>query len=124
MTLQVDYESEEGEQATDEELEDVAEDRQEEADTQENSEEGSGESQPADQTPSLNRSEELEGDPQDSMRISTVLQLSSAIEDYKYDSKNGLWCEVCTNQLILNQYHVIIYTFCALEGCSETILTL
>lgn len=105
MTLQVDYESEEGEEAIDEELEDMAEDRQEEADTQENSEEGSGESQPADQTQSLNRSKELAGESQDSMRISSVLQLSSAIEDYKYDTKNGLWCEVCTNQLILNQYH-------------------
>ncbi len=105
MTLQVDYESEEGEEATDEELEDVAEDRQEEADTQENSEEGSGESQPANQTQRLDISEELEEDSQDSMRISAVLQLSSTIEDYKYDPKNGLWCEVCTNQLILNQYH-------------------
>ncbi|XP_016087965.1 DNA-directed RNA polymerase I subunit RPA1 [Sinocyclocheilus grahami] len=99
---EVDYESEEGEEAGDE-LEDGAEDRQEEADTQENSEEGSGGSQLADQTQSPDISEELEGASQESMRISTVLQLGSAIEDYKYDTKNGLWCEVCTNQLILNQ---------------------
>uniref|UniRef100_A0A672TD66 DNA-directed RNA polymerase subunit n=1 Tax=Sinocyclocheilus grahami TaxID=75366 RepID=A0A672TD66_SINGR len=102
---EVDYESEEGEEAGDE-LEDGAEDRQEEADTQENSEEGSGGSQLADQTQSPDISEELEGASQESMRISTVLQLGSAIEDYKYDTKNGLWCEVCTNQLILNQFGV------------------
>uniref|UniRef100_A0A672TFK4 DNA-directed RNA polymerase subunit n=1 Tax=Sinocyclocheilus grahami TaxID=75366 RepID=A0A672TFK4_SINGR len=100
---EVDYESEEGEEAGDE-LEDGAEDRQEEADTQENSEEGSGGSQLADQTQSPDISEELEGASQESMRISTVLQLGSAIEDYKYDTKNGLWCEVCTNQLILNHF--------------------
>uniref|UniRef100_A0A8C1T2E3 DNA-directed RNA polymerase subunit n=1 Tax=Cyprinus carpio TaxID=7962 RepID=A0A8C1T2E3_CYPCA len=99
---EVDYESEEGEEAIDEELEDVAEDRQEEAGSQENSEEGSGESQSAHQSPDI--SEELEGASQDSMRISTVLQLSSAIEDYKYDTKNGLWCEL-TMVLPLTKVH-------------------
>lgn len=101
---EVDYESEEGEEAVDEEPEDVAEDRQEEADTQENSEEGSGESQASDQTQSLNRSEELKGSSQDSMRISAVLQLSAAIEDYKYDTNNGLWCEL-TLVLPLTKVH-------------------
>uniref|UniRef100_A0A673NKL2 DNA-directed RNA polymerase n=1 Tax=Sinocyclocheilus rhinocerous TaxID=307959 RepID=A0A673NKL2_9TELE len=101
---EVDYESEEGEEAIDEELEDVAEGGQEEAGSQENSEEESGESQPADQTQSPDISEELEGASQDSMRISTVLQLSSAIEDYKYDTKNGLWCEL-TLVLPLTKVH-------------------
>uniref|UniRef100_A0A671NZ64 DNA-directed RNA polymerase subunit n=1 Tax=Sinocyclocheilus anshuiensis TaxID=1608454 RepID=A0A671NZ64_9TELE len=104
MTLQVDYESEEGEEAIDEELEDVVEGGQEEADSQENSEEGSGESQPADQPQSPVIPEELEGASQDSMRISTVLQLSSAIEDYKYDTKNWLWCEL-TMVLPLTKVH-------------------
>ncbi|XP_073676380.1 DNA-directed RNA polymerase I subunit RPA1 [Garra rufa] len=95
---EVDYESEEEEEAADEELED----KQEEEDSQENSEEGSGESQPANQT--HQNSDELDEASQDSMRINTVLRLSPAVEDYKYDTKHGLWCEL-TLVLPLTKVH-------------------
>ncbi|KAL1261396.1 hypothetical protein QQF64_006661 [Cirrhinus molitorella] len=88
---EVDYESEEGEEVIDE-LEDGAEEKHEEENSQENSNERSGESQLVDEPQSYT---ELDGDLNDDMRINAVLQISSAIEDYKYDTKHGLWCELC-----------------------------
>lgn len=56
--------------------------------SQEVSEEGSTESQ------QRVNSEQPKGSSQGSVRINSVLQLSAAIEDYKYDTKKGLWCEL------------------------------
>ncbi|XP_073710148.1 DNA-directed RNA polymerase I subunit RPA1 [Misgurnus anguillicaudatus] len=88
---EVDYESEEEEEegggGSDDEQ---ADDRQEEAGSSELLEEGSGESPP----PSTGDAEQIKECNQESMRINTVLQLGSAIEDYKYDTTDGLWCEL------------------------------
>uniref|UniRef100_A0A4W5KQ13 DNA-directed RNA polymerase subunit n=1 Tax=Hucho hucho TaxID=62062 RepID=A0A4W5KQ13_9TELE len=65
---EVDYESEEGEDA--EEGEDLVEEKEEQ------------------------RSKPKSTRTQDSMRVNTVLDTSSSIEDYSYDSQQGLWCEV------------------------------
>ncbi|XP_067312869.1 DNA-directed RNA polymerase I subunit RPA1 [Pseudorasbora parva] len=79
---EVDYESEEGEEGGDPEQEGVAEDGQEEAESQKISEEGSeGSLEPQASSP-------------ETMRVNTVLQLSSAVENYTYDTKDGLWCEL------------------------------
>lgn len=82
---EVDYESEEGEEGSDQEQEEVAEEQEA---SQEVSEEGSTESQ------QRVNSEQPKGSSQGSVRINSVLQLSAAIEDYKYDTKKGLWCEL------------------------------
>ncbi|XP_051716856.1 LOW QUALITY PROTEIN: DNA-directed RNA polymerase I subunit RPA1 [Ctenopharyngodon idella] len=84
---EVDYEGEEGEEGSDQEQEDVAENEQKDAgDAQETAEEESGESP--------NSTEQPQETSQESMRINTVLQLSTAMEEYKYDTVNGLWCEL------------------------------
>lgn len=89
----MDYEGEEGEEGSDQEQEDVAENEQKDAgDAQETAEEESGESP--------NSTEQPQETSQESMRINTVLQLSTAMEEYKYDTVNGLWCEVCTNDFV------------------------
>uniref|UniRef100_A0A6Q2WWD0 DNA-directed RNA polymerase subunit n=1 Tax=Esox lucius TaxID=8010 RepID=A0A6Q2WWD0_ESOLU len=91
---EVDYESEEDEE---EEVEELPEDREEQAE---------------DNSPPAEAVEEVSGDTagsggararspklknthtQDSMRINAVLETSSTIEGYSYDSQHGLWCEV------------------------------
>ncbi|KAK9962875.1 hypothetical protein ABG768_006114 [Culter alburnus] len=86
---EVDYESEEGEgeEGSDQEQEDVAENGQKDAgDAQEMAEEESGESP--------NSSEQPQETSQETMRINTVLKLSPAMEEYTYDTENGLWCEL------------------------------
>ncbi|XP_052010608.1 DNA-directed RNA polymerase I subunit RPA1 [Xyrauchen texanus] len=89
---EVDYESEEGEEGSDDEREDVAKDTQEEAGTPElPEEEGSNENPSPVQTQSTTQ---LKEESQESLRINSVLQINSAIEDYKYDTINGLWCEL------------------------------
>lgn len=82
--LQVDYESEEEENDGDEDQEEVTEQAEEE---EEASEETHSNRQPSIQ-------EKLDGDPQESVRVNKVLQLSSSIEAYRYDQQKSLWCEV------------------------------
>lgn len=93
----VDYEGEDGEdEGNDEEQADdeKADDRQEEAESSELPNEESSESTAQSQRNSA--SKQLNIDSQDEeMRISSVLRFSDVIEDYKYDSEHGLWCEVC-----------------------------
>ncbi|TRZ04271.1 hypothetical protein DNTS_031963, partial [Danionella cerebrum] len=97
----VDYESEEGEGASDQEQEPEAEDRQEDASSQEISGEGSNENLSVPQT---SKETELEETSQDWARIKTVLGLSQSIEGYTFDSKDGLWCEL-TMALPLTKMH-------------------
>ncbi|XP_021439203.1 DNA-directed RNA polymerase I subunit RPA1 [Oncorhynchus mykiss] len=92
---EVDYESEEGEDA---EGEDLVEEKEEPA--EENSEEVPDEvpGDLATEEPggagARKRSKQKSTHTQDSMRVNTVLEISSSIEDYSYDSQQGLWCEV------------------------------
>ncbi|KAF7707147.1 DNA-directed RNA polymerase I subunit RPA1 [Silurus meridionalis] len=83
---EVDYESEEGENNEDEDQDEGTEQPEEMA-SGEPSEEEHGNGQPSIQ-------ENVLGVTLESMRVNKVLQLSSSIEDYKYDQENGLWCEV------------------------------
>lgn len=76
---QVDYESEEEQEDNGSDKEN-AEDRQEKAESSELLEEES-----------KDKIYSQDGD----MRINSVLSLSSTIEDYRYDTEDGLWCEVC-----------------------------
>lgn len=92
----MDYESEEGEDA--EEGEDLVDEKDEQA--EENSEEVPDEV-PGDLATAgpvgagtRKRSKQKSTHTQDSMRVNTVLETSSSIEDYSYDSQQGLWCEV------------------------------
>lgn len=88
MVLQVDYESEEGENSRDEDQEEETEQPEEkEVASEELSEENHGNS------PSIIQ-QNMDGDTQESMRVNNVLQLSSSIEAYKYDQQKGMWCEV------------------------------
>jgi DNA-directed RNA polymerase I subunit RPA1 len=97
---EVDYESEEGEDA---EGEDLVEEKEEPA--EENSEEVPDEvpGDLATEEPggagARKRSKQKSTHTQDSMRVNTVLETSSSIEGYSYDSQQGLWCEVCTPSL-------------------------
>lgn len=100
---EVDYESEEGEgDGSDEEH---AEDRQEEAGSSDLQEEGSSESSPQSQTQRNNASKPLTDSQDGDMRINSVLRLSSVIEDYKYDTEDGLWCEL-TMVLPISKVHI------------------
>lgn len=95
MVLQVDYESEDGENSGDEDQEEGTEQPEEE---EEPSEESQGKSPPSVQ-------EDVDGGTRKSMRVNKVLQLSSSIETYKYDQQNGLWCEVQSFSII-KQYQL------------------
>lgn len=120
MTPQVDYESEEGEgeEGSDQEQEDVAENGQKDAgDAQEVAEEESGESP--------NSSEQPQETSQETMRINTVLKLSPAMEEYTYDTENGLWCEVCTNDFITSSFtHFMLFRDALVKNASVSQLTL
>ncbi|XP_056626087.1 DNA-directed RNA polymerase I subunit RPA1 [Triplophysa dalaica] len=104
---EVDYEGEDGEdEGNDEEHADdeQADDRQEEAESSELPNEGSSESTP--QSQRNGASKQLNIDSQDEeMRINSVLRFSDVIEDYKYDSEHGLWCEL-TMVLPVSKVHV------------------
>lgn len=102
MFLQVDYESEEGENSGDEDQEQVTEQLEEEVASEEAAEENHGNSEPSIQ-------KNVDGDTQESMRVNKVLQLSSSIEAYKYDQHKGLWCEVrsCSLPVILQCFRII-----------------
>lgn len=90
--MQVDYESEEGEESTDEDREEVTEGT-EQLGSDEQSEERPRKSSPSTTFESSSSQNQAE-DTQDSVRVNEVLQVSSSIEDYKYDQENSLWCEV------------------------------
>lgn len=89
LFLQVDYESEEGENSGDEDQEEVTEQPEEGVASDEANEERQGSMNSQASVP-----ENVDGDTQDSMRVNKVLQLSSSIEAYRYDEQKGLWCEV------------------------------
>lgn len=110
LVLQVDYESEDGENSGDEDQEEGTEQPEEEVASEEPSEESQGNSPPSVQ-------ENVNGGTRKSMRVNKVLQLSSSIETYKYDQQNGLWCEVqsCSLSVLLNNISPseILLRFCS-----------
>lgn len=108
----MDYESEEGEGevGSDQEQEDGAENEQKDAgDAQEMAEEESGEGPNTSEQPQ----EAPQETSQETMRINSVLRLSPAMEGYKYDTENGLWCEVSTEDsitLVIDTFHALVKT--------------
>ncbi|XP_053486245.1 DNA-directed RNA polymerase I subunit RPA1 [Ictalurus furcatus] len=84
---EVDYESEEGENSGEEDQEEVTGQPEEDVGSEELAEARNDNSQPSVQ-------ENADGDTQDSMRVSKVLQFSPMIEAYRYDQQKDLWCEI------------------------------
>lgn len=87
FVLQVDYESEDGENSGEEDQEEVTGQPEENVGSEELAEARNDNSQPSVQ-------ENADGDTLDSMRVSKVLQFSPMIEAYRYDQQKDLWCEV------------------------------
>uniref|UniRef100_A0A8B9KTY7 DNA-directed RNA polymerase subunit n=1 Tax=Astyanax mexicanus TaxID=7994 RepID=A0A8B9KTY7_ASTMX len=101
---EVDYESDEGEENGDEEQEEVMEgSEQKSQESEEQFEERPNRISPPIPSESSNNQEQADGT-QDSMRITSVLQISDSIEGYKYDDTNGLWCEI-TLSLPVSKVH-------------------
>ncbi|KAL2077653.1 hypothetical protein ACEWY4_027157 [Coilia grayii] len=97
---EVDYDSEEGNEA--DEGEDLAEDRA--------PEEEAGESPPPDGAESLPTEDPkvpVAAESEDLMRVNAVLAISKAIESYRYDTVNGLWCEVGADSTD-SSYHCLL----------------
>ncbi|KAL4660961.1 DNA-directed RNA polymerase I subunit RPA1 [Arapaima gigas] len=99
---EVDYESEDGEGEDGEELSEELFGESNETYPEEEQEESS-------EAPAA--PVEIEGahlshsEHQDPMRVNSVLELSSAVQSYRYDSEHGLWCEV-TLALPISKVHV------------------
>ncbi|KAG1935581.1 DNA-directed RNA polymerase I subunit RPA1 [Pimephales promelas] len=118
---EVDYESEGGEQGSDQEQE-VAEDTQEGAeDNQEVTSHTQEEAESSDETPPPERSEQPQSDSEETLRINAVLQLSAAVEDYKYDTVNGLWCEL-TLVLPVSKVHFDLTSVVSQQAHSAVIM--
>ncbi|XP_035387912.1 DNA-directed RNA polymerase I subunit RPA1 isoform X1 [Electrophorus electricus] len=90
---EVDYDSEEGEDSGDEEQEEAAEELEEQVGSEGPSEEKLCRA-PLSEPSSFSNQEYEANATQESGRVNRVLQLSSSIEHYKYDHKNGLSCEI------------------------------
>lgn len=88
----VDYEDEDSD-------DEHPDDGQEEAESSELLEEGSSESPPQSQRKNASKQQNVDSEDME-MRSNSVLRISSIIEDYKYDTEDGLWCEVCTWRII------------------------
>lgn len=84
----MDYESEEGSDAEEGDGE-QAEERSPEEEPQEPQTPDNTDPLPKEPSDNL-----AEGESLDDMRVNAVLGIGNSIESYRYDSVNGLWCEV------------------------------
>lgn len=91
----MDYESEEGSDGEEGDGEQAEEGAPEEGAPEEASEENPN-PENTDPLPMESSDNLAETESQDKMRVNAVLGIGSSIESYRYDSVNGLWCEVST----------------------------
>lgn len=93
----MDYDSEEGSEG--DEGEDLEEEPEEES-----------RDAPADSPPTEEPDQLAETEIQDQMRVNAVLAIGKAVENYKYDSLNGLWCEVGADCLGCSSLFIYFFT--------------
>ncbi|XP_030650182.1 DNA-directed RNA polymerase I subunit RPA1 [Chanos chanos] len=113
---EVDYESEEDEENN--EGEEIADDREEKSEETVD-EETTGASPPA--TGASSESPTELGQSEDRMRVNAVLDHSSSIEGYRYDSQNGLWCEL-TLVLPVSKVHFDLTSLVASQAQNAVIM--
>ncbi|KAG7461546.1 hypothetical protein MATL_G00192190 [Megalops atlanticus] len=118
---EVDYESEEGEDA--DEREEPSEEKEDTPPLEEEEEEEKEEPAREEHTlpcPAAACPEPEARGSQDMLRVNTVLDISSAIEGYAFDSQNGLWCEV-TIALPVSKVHFDLTSLVAAQTRSAVV---